>query len=113
MGGRLLKKSGLLRRVDLHLGVHLQEVCQSARVIPVAVGDNDSVESRQINAEVLGVVLEDLRVVSGVEENAFSPVLHERGEPPILHQRRRGAERVVQDCDALDLLRVQRSRERQ
>jgi len=52
----------------------------------MAVRDHNRVEPSQIDVELIDVVLEDLRVVSGVEQNAPAVVLDQRGESPVHFQ---------------------------
>ena len=106
-----LEEGPFVRGVDRHPGIHLEEMRQAARVIPVPVGDDDGIESRQVDAELPHVALEDLRVVARVEEDALAAVLHQSGESPVLHQSGGRAERVVEDRDAPGFLRVQGDRE--
>jgi hypothetical protein len=67
----------------------------------VTVGDNDEVEFREINVKGLDVVLEDFRVVAGVEEDALAVVLDEGGKTPVTGERLIAAEGVVENGDAV------------
>src|SRR5262245_25852507 len=74
------------RSVDLHGWINLLKVVQTRRMVAVAMRDHHCVELGQINVELIDVVLEDLGVVSGVEQNAATVVLNKCGESPIHFQ---------------------------
>jgi hypothetical protein len=61
---------GLFGGIDLDGRVDSHEMVQTGRVITMAVRDHNRVEPSQIDVELIDVVLENLRVVSGVEQNA-------------------------------------------
>src|SRR5262249_45359546 len=67
---RSIEIGGLFGGIDLDARVDSHEVVQTGRVITMAVRDHNRVEPSQIDVELIDVVLEDLRVVSGVEQNA-------------------------------------------
>ena len=65
------------------------------------VGDDDEVESLEIDASGSDVLAEDVGIVAGVEENPLSVVLDQRRIAPVLLHRGRLAEGVVEDGDAI------------
>ncbi len=64
----------LLRRIDLHGGVHLEQIGQSAHMVTVAVGHNHKIELLQIDARCFHVVFKDLSIVARVEQDAFAAI---------------------------------------
>src|SRR5215831_12774317 len=73
-----------LRRIDLHGGIDLQKMIQSAGMIAMAMGDDGEVELREVDALGLHIVCKDFGIVAGVEQNALVAILYEGGKPPIL-----------------------------
>ncbi len=79
-------------------------------MIGVTVRNNDEVEFGEVGVEGLDVVLEDFRVVAGVEEDALAVVLDEGGETPVTSERLIAAEGVVENGDAVGSGRACRRR---
>lgn len=73
---------------------------QSVGVVSVAMGDDDEVQSRQVNLQGGAVGGEPGGRVAGVEQDALAAMLDERGEPPIQIQLRFTGERIGDDRDA-------------
>src|SRR2546425_5198598 len=94
-----------LGRVDLHLGIHAQQIGYAAHVIAVPVRHDNEVELRQIDALRLRVLREGVAVVASVEQDALAAVLDQRGIAPVLLHAGRLAESVIKDGD-LRLSRV-------
>src|SRR5262249_16855111 len=72
----------------------------------MAMRDHDRVELGQIDVELIDVVLENLGVVSAVEQNAPTVVLDQCGESPVHCQCRGWTESVVEERDPLFALRL-------
>ncbi len=83
--------------VDLHARIHLEHVVQAARVVAVAVGDDDEIQPPKVHAERLHVGGEIVQIAAGVEQDAPAGVLDERRVAPAVLHRRRLAEGVVED----------------
>src|SRR2546426_10668996 len=94
-----------LGRVDLHLGIHAQQIGYAAHVIAVPVRHDNEVELRQIDALRLRVLREGVAVVASVEQDALAAVLDQCGIAPVLLHAGRLAESVIKDGD-LRLRRV-------
>ena len=71
----------LLRRIDRHVGVDTQQVVQTARIVSVAVRDDDEIERREIDILGAHIVRKDVGVVAGIKEDALSAVLNECRKP--------------------------------
>src|SRR5947209_7888419 len=84
--GRLEDRT-LLRRVELDVRVDLEQVGETARMVSMAVGDDNRVETLEVDTELLGVMFENLSVVASVKENPLPAVLYERGKAPVSYQR--------------------------
>src|SRR6185369_5498456 len=95
--GRTEDAESFSRRVDPDLRVYPQEIVEPGGMISMTVGDDDEIEPPQVDPQRLDVVGEDVRVVSGVEENAFAAVLNQRGESPVAGEISPRSEGVVQD----------------
>jgi len=67
----------------------------------VAMRDNHEIEFGEIDAECFDVVLENVGIVAGIEENAFAVVLDESGKAPVFGDEFGIAEGVVEDGDAI------------
>src|SRR5580704_3116547 len=63
------------------------------------MGHNCEVQLFQVDALGLHIMREDVRVVAGVEQDAFAAILDKGGEPPIFLHRRGLAEGIVKDGD--------------
>jgi hypothetical protein len=75
------EKGCFLRRKDRDCPVGGDQDFQSCRVIAMAMGDYDGVETRQIHAELLDVAREYARIIARIEEKATPAVLDERANP--------------------------------
>jgi hypothetical protein len=95
--GHLFAEVLVVRGVDLHPRVDLQEVAQPVGVVSVAVGDDNEVQPRVVDAQGLDVVREDLGAVPRDEQDAAAAVLDERRIAPVHFKRRGFAEGVDQD----------------
>src|SRR5664280_2103512 len=85
------------RRVDFHARIDLEHMMQSARVITMAVRQNDEIESAQVCAERRHVSGKIIETAAGVEEDAPSAVFNERRIAPPELQTCGLADRVVED----------------
>src|SRR5437667_9378934 len=88
-----------LGRVDLHLGIHAQEIGHAAHVIAVPVRHDNEIELRQIDALRLRVLREGVAVVASVEQDTLAAVLDQCGIAPVLLHAGRLAESVIKDGD--------------
>jgi len=70
-------------------------------MVGVTMGNNDKVEFGKINVEGLDVVLEDFRIVAGVEEYALAIVFNESGKAPVFGDSFVIGKRVIKDRDAI------------
>jgi hypothetical protein len=68
-------------------------------VIAVPVGHNDEVQLGEVDVFCPGVLGENVRVVSGVEQDAFAAIFDKNGIAPVLLHRRSLAEGVIEDGD--------------
>jgi hypothetical protein len=66
-------------------------------VVTVRVGDHYHVEVRQIDVHLFNILLENGGVVAGIEKNALSFKLDERGESPIRVEGRFFPKCIVQN----------------
>ena len=67
--------------IDLHGGVHLEQIGQSSHMVTVAVGHNHKIELLQIDARCLHVVFKDLGIVARVEQDAFATIVDRVARP--------------------------------
>ncbi len=70
-------------------------------MVGVAVRDDHKIDVPQVDSQRLHILLEDPGIVPGIEQDALAPILHQGCEAKIHGQRRRLAERVVQNGDAV------------
>lgn len=78
-----------------------KEVIEPRRVIAVAVRDHHKIEPPQIDAECSYIASKDIGIVASVEEDAFTAILDERGEPPVAGETLTVPEGVVEDRDSI------------
>src|SRR5215813_10340261 len=77
-----------LRRIDDHFGIYPEHITEPSHVIPVSMRHNDEIQFGQIDSFCFRIVREDVRIVSGVEQNTVTSVFHEsRVSPVFLHLR--------------------------
>jgi hypothetical protein len=70
-----------------------------ARMVPMAMRDNDEIELLEIDTLGFDIASEDLRIVAGVEQDALAAILDEGRKSPVLRHRRGLAEGIVENCD--------------
>jgi hypothetical protein len=73
----------LIRRINLYVGVQVEQVVETACVIAVPMGDRHKVEATQIDPEHRCVLGKRSRVVAGVKKDALSAKFQQRGKAPV------------------------------
>src|SRR5262249_10825736 len=96
-----VNSGSLLRRVDLHGRVYLEQVGQPAHVVTVTMRHNHEIEIPKVDSQRLHIVFENTGIVSSIEQDSLASIFHQGCETPIHGHRRGLAERVIQNGDAV------------
>src|SRR5258706_13528462 len=74
--------------IDGQIGIHLQEMVQAARVVPMSVRNDGVIQIPKVEPQGGAILRECLGIVSGVKEDPLSIKVQMCREAPILFQGR-------------------------